>query len=80
MFKILPVASDDAGSHYYAKYRTIKFWHTVRDAEGMAIMFTSRTEAENAAKQEWWRHVHGDQVSNRKRKDRESAHTQKVSP
>lgn len=75
MFKIFPVSSDDAGYHFLAKYRTIKFWHTVRDSEGNAIVFPSRTEAENAAKQEWWRHVHGDAVTNRKRKDREHRST-----
>ena len=57
MIRTEPSLNIDGESVWYGRYCTGRFWHTVRDEDGKAVNFTTKKEAAETARREWWAHV-----------------------
>jgi hypothetical protein len=57
MFVIEPAFNRDGHDVLYGRYRTGRFWHTVRDDDGRAVEFKTEAEAMEALRTEWWAHT-----------------------
>jgi len=56
MVRVEPTFNKAGQDKFFGRFCTGRFWHTVRDAEGIAVYFDTEGEAQDSARQAWVNH------------------------